>query len=312
MRDGPILQQRASDTDWLRSAWRLGVAIVLLLMLDSLISDAGIWTFRHVRPSGRLLFFFSLGWQGVEWPLLAFWLTWGLGSFVWRLVLTVVAIAMMSAVHQLWPPYEEEIVFHLVGYVAFSNTVVLGLHALMLPMRLHFVATRRAVAREIGFKAVAVVDTAIAELDHLLGDAFGNGTTGKPNVGRYGVRLQGLADADVGGGDCFSRGGRDRDCPAVGAARLPVSIGNDCRDAFGLVWTALGICGAVYLSRTNVGLPLLDRRTDRCNGGQHAAFALVRDAMETSTNHHADMDGISERTNSRRGARRFVRLFEEG
>jgi hypothetical protein len=135
MHPGPLSQERASHANWLPSAWPLGAVIVVLLVLNSLIADGGIWAFRQIRPSGRFLFFFSLGWQGVKWPLLAFWLTWGLGSFVWRLVLTVVAIAMMSAVHQLWPPYEEEIGFHLVWYVAFSNTVVLGLHALMLPMR---------------------------------------------------------------------------------------------------------------------------------------------------------------------------------
>jgi hypothetical protein len=135
MRLGPIPQERASDTNWPPSVWRLGVAIVLLLMLDSLISEGGIWTFRQVRPFGRFLLFFSLGWQGVEWTLLTFWLTWGQGSFISRLVVTVVAIAMMSAVHQLWPPYSAEFVFHLVWYAAFSNTMVLGLHALMLPMR---------------------------------------------------------------------------------------------------------------------------------------------------------------------------------
>jgi hypothetical protein len=109
--------------------------VALLVALNSFVGEGGAWSFQHVRPAGRWLLFFSLGWQVVEWPLLAFWLAWSSGSFLSRLSVGLAAIALRAAVYGAWDLAGTGYGISLVWYVLFSVPLVLGLYGLTMPLR---------------------------------------------------------------------------------------------------------------------------------------------------------------------------------
>lgn len=134
MQSATIATDRAS-TAWRRSSmWRLVAAVALLVVLNGTVAEGGLWVFRQIRPSGQFLLYFSLGWPGVDCSLLALWLTWGPGSFVGRLILSLFVIAVRCAT-AAWNLLGPEFGLFFVWSLMISSTIVLGSHGVMLPFR---------------------------------------------------------------------------------------------------------------------------------------------------------------------------------
>ena len=126
-------EPRTSVHSWRPLVIRLTV-VALLVALNSFVGDGGAWSFQHVRPA-RWLVFFSLGWQVVEWPRLAFWLAWSTGSFLNRFSVGLAAIALRAAVYGAWGLAGTRYVLPLLWYLLFCIPPVLVMCGLMLPLR---------------------------------------------------------------------------------------------------------------------------------------------------------------------------------
>jgi len=121
-----------SKTPWLRLALLIGALLLLNLTMVALSSVA----FRTVSISGVWILSLFQGWLLTMPALAAMWLTWGNGSIVWRLPVTLGVTMLAVAFVAVLRAQEYNPALVMFAHMVLEQFImILGLHAVMMPLR---------------------------------------------------------------------------------------------------------------------------------------------------------------------------------